>query len=116
MASIKSIDGNISIPPNSTTLPSLSVPQVVCLSTPHLGIFQVDSMLVHSHTVLPIDWLKSVVNVTLLRTLLTEDQNTHTQHFGKQAPLFHFFLFKMMGLISKHKNLHAVLMFTAGRG
>lgn len=94
MTSIKSIDGNISIPPNSNTRPSLSVPQVVCLSTPHLGIFQVDSMLVQSHTVLPIDWLKSVVNVTLLRTLLTEDQKySYTALWETSASFSLFFFF-----------------------
>lgn len=60
MTSIKSIYCNISIPSNST------IPPLLHPLSPHLGIFQVDSVLVQSHTVLPYDWLRSVVNVTVL--------------------------------------------------
>lgn len=70
MTSIKSIYCNISIPSNSTIPPPLHPlslpPRLYVFHSPHLGIFQVDSVLVQSHTVLPYDWLRSVVNVTVL--------------------------------------------------
>lgn len=62
-ASVKSIYCNISISPISTLSQSL---WLCVFHSPHLGIFQVDSVFVQSHTVLPFDLLRSVVNVTVL--------------------------------------------------
>lgn len=68
MTGIKFIYCNISIPPNSTLPPPLHPSLSPCLCvfhSPHLGIFQVDSVLVQSRVILPFDWLRSVVNVTV---------------------------------------------------
>lgn len=48
-----------------------------------------------------------------VRVRLTED---HTQHFWETSASFFFPPLEMIGLISKHENVHAVLMFTRGGG
>lgn len=112
VTSVKSIYCNISISPISDFSPPLSVPMVACLSFPPSRRFP------GRLRVRPIS-RRTALWCTQERGLcdrvsahLTED-TSHKQHFGKQAPLFTtFVLLEMMGLIRKHKNRHAVSMFT----
>lgn len=97
--------------------PFLSAPLVVCLSFPPSRHFpgRLRARPISHRTAL---WLaQEHGQCDSVTAHLTEDTHSHTQHFGKQAPLFFStfcFLLKMMGLVSKHETLHAVSMFTQG--